>query len=108
MTRDKQLLHVNLTEVLEKRRLDQALSAKEFAVVAGISCFAARAWFRQPDFPAFAGVVFWQDFVQWRSAKTGLQNVCELDTRSAARQESDLVKPSLMFSGKAAQILAEA
>ena len=108
MTQDKQLRSINLTEVLEKRRLDQALNAKEFAVVAGISYSAARTWFRQPDFPAFSGVVFWQDFVQWRSAKTGLQNVSELASRSAARQQSNPAKPSLMFSGKAAQILAEA
>ena len=37
MTRDKQLLGVELGEVIEKRRLDQALNVKEFAVLAGIS-----------------------------------------------------------------------
>ncbi|MGA2788049.1 MAG: hypothetical protein ABSF60_11020, partial [Verrucomicrobiota bacterium] len=47
--------------------LDQALNAKEFAVCAGVSYSTARCWFHLPGFPAFRGVVFWQDFVQWRS-----------------------------------------
>ena len=63
MTRDKQLFNVDLSQMVEKRRLDQALNAKEFAVLAGISYSAARAWFKQPGFPAFSGVVFWHDFV---------------------------------------------
>ena len=44
--------------VLEKRRLDQALNAKEFAVCAGVSYSIARSWFRLPGFPAFRGVIF--------------------------------------------------
>ena len=66
MNADKQLCNIQLAEVLEKRRLDQALNAKEFAVLAGISYSLARQWFRLPGFPVFRGVVFWQDFVQWR------------------------------------------
>ena len=71
MTQDKQLREVSLEAVVEKRRLDQALNAKEFAVLAGISYSAARSWFRMPGFPVFRGVVFWQDFVQWRNAQNG-------------------------------------
>lgn len=67
MPDDKQLRGIRLTDVLEKRRLDQALNAKEFAVCAGVSYSTARSWFHLPSFPAFRGVVFWQDFVQWRS-----------------------------------------
>jgi len=67
MPDDKQLRGIRLTDVLEKRRLDQALNAKEFAVCAGVSYSTARSWFHLPGFPAFRGVVFWQDFVQWRS-----------------------------------------
>ena len=67
MQDDKQLRGVRLTDVLEKRRLDQALNAKEFAVCAGVSYSTARSWFHLPGFPAFRGIVFWQDFVQWRS-----------------------------------------
>jgi hypothetical protein len=63
---DKQLQGVSLESVLEKRRLDQALNAKEFAVCAGVSYSTARCWFHLPGFPAFHGVIFWQDFVQWR------------------------------------------
>jgi len=66
MNGDKQLHGVRLEDVLEKRRLDQALNAKEFAVLAGISYSTAREWFHLAGFPVFRGVVFWQDFVQWR------------------------------------------
>jgi hypothetical protein len=62
MQDDKQLRGIRLKDVLEKRRLDQALNAKEFAVLAGISYSIARAWFHLPGFPVFRGVVFWQDF----------------------------------------------
>ena len=57
---------VRLERVLEKRRLGQALNAKEFAVLVGISYSAAREWFRTPGFPVFRGYVFWQDFSEWR------------------------------------------
>jgi hypothetical protein len=61
-------------DVLEKRRLDQALNAKEFAVCAGVSYSTARGWFHLRGFPVFHGVIFWQDFVQWRMAQKGLEN----------------------------------
>jgi len=66
------LLMVTLGSVVEKRRLGQALNAKEFAVLIGISYSAAREWFRLPGFPVFRGVVFWQDFERWREEQTGL------------------------------------
>lgn len=65
-SQDKQLQGVSVEVVLEKRRLDQALNAKEFAVCAGVSYSTARSWFHLPGFPVFHGVIFWQDFVQWR------------------------------------------
>ena len=37
MLRDKQLRDVKLEKIVEKRRLNQALGAKEYAVLAGIS-----------------------------------------------------------------------
>src|SRR6516164_6943334 len=93
---DKQLQTVSLEAVLEKRRLDQALNAKEFAVCAGVSYSTARSWFRLPCFPVFRGVIFWQDFVQWRmnhhaghnppanaSYSTGVQTTGEFPPRSA-------------------------
>ena len=73
MTQDKQLCGIRLEDVLEKRRLDQALNAKEFAVWAGVSYSTARCWFHLPGFPAFRGVIFWQDFVHWRTAQNGFQ-----------------------------------
>ena len=69
MQADKQLRGIRLADVLAKRRLDQALNAKEFAVLAGVSYSVARGWFHLPGFPAFRGVIFWQDFVQWRTGR---------------------------------------
>ncbi len=63
---DKQLRGVSIEVAMEKRRLDQALNAKEFALCAGVSYSTARHWFHLPGFPVFHGVVFWQDFVHWR------------------------------------------
>jgi hypothetical protein len=73
MAEDKQLRGIRLADVLEKRRLDQALNAKEFAVLAGISYSTAREWFHIAGFPVFRGVIFWQDFVQWRTSKNGFK-----------------------------------
>jgi hypothetical protein len=70
-TEDKQLQGIALESVLEKRRLDQALNAKEFAVCAGVSYSTARGWFHLAGFPVFHGVIFWQDFVQWRTGQNG-------------------------------------
>jgi hypothetical protein len=108
MTRDKQLIHVGLDQVLEKRHLDQALNAKQFAVLAGISYSAARTWFRQPGFPAFCGVVFWQDFVRWRNVKIGLPNTSEPVPRNAESPYLVAAKPLTRFTGRAARVLAEA
>jgi hypothetical protein len=69
MNTDKQLQGIRLDDVLEKRRLDQALNAKEFAVVTGVSYSKAREWFHLPGFPVIRGMVFWQDFVRWRTAQ---------------------------------------
>jgi hypothetical protein len=71
MSRDKQLLRIRFKDVLEKSRRDQALNAKEFAVLAGISYSTAREWFQLPGFPRVQGVVFWQDFVEWRKTQNG-------------------------------------
>ena len=71
MTKDKQLREIKLADVLEKRRLGQALNIKEFAVLAGISYSVARDWFQMKGFPRLGGVVFWQDFVEWRNGRNG-------------------------------------
>ena len=99
---DKQLRCITLESVLEKRRLDQALNAKEFAVCAGLSYSTARGWFRLPGFPCFRGVIFWQDFVHWRTRQNG----------SAARAEVpgnvSEVANAHGLPARAAQILLEA
>lgn len=105
MGQDKQLHGISLEAVVQKRTLDQALNAKEFAVLAGISYSAARTWFRQPSFPVVRGVVFWQDFVQWRKDQTGL------DPRQSSQSNNEVtnVPPvKLHFPERAARILREA
>ena len=84
---------------MEKRRLDQALNAKEFAVCAGVSYSTARSWFHLPGFPAFRGVIFWQDFVQWRAEETGLK------TPSHPERTSDHLAVTSNLPPRAAQIL---
>ena len=109
MLQDKQLSHVRLEDVLEKRRLDQALNAKEFAVLAGIAYSTARDWFRVPGFPVFRGVVFWQDFVQWRNAQNGLISLnhrqVQQTTEGLGQQVCSLREK---LSPRAEQLLAEA
>ena len=108
MTRDKQLLSVQLDQVIEKRRLEQALNAKEFAVLAGISYSAARTWFRLPGFPAFCGVVFWQDFAQWRNAQAGARNANRNVPERSIGEIQHLPRYGKNVPARVAQLLAEA
>jgi hypothetical protein len=109
MSHEKQLRVVKLEEVLQKRQLDQALNAKEFAVLAGISYSTAREWFRLPGFPIFRRVVFWQDFVHWRSAQNNLGNP---NGSPSQKNTTSQVPPSAKSGARlppcAARILAEA
>jgi hypothetical protein len=100
---DKQLRDIRLTDVLEKRRLDQALNAKEFAVLASISYSMAREWFHFPGFPVFRGFIFWQDFVRWRAAQTGLEDAEKKLPSGNTKTGSDANLPP-----RAAKILQEA
>jgi hypothetical protein len=101
-TEDKQLQGITLEAVLEKRRLDQALNAKEFAVCAGVSYSTAREWFHLPGFLAFRGVIFWQDFVQWRAGQNGFKNP------SLSQNDADTAAAASKLPPRAAQILLEA
>jgi hypothetical protein len=98
-TQDKQLQGISLEVVLEKRRLGQAMNAKEFAVCAGVSYSTARSWFRLGGFPVFRGVIFWQDFVEWRTNKRGLANQTE------KLPQNNGVKTPTVFPPRAAQPL---
>ena len=98
MLRDTQLQGVSLESVLEKRRLDQALNAKEFAVLAGISYSSSREWFRLPGFPVLRGVVFWGDFVDWRRSEVRLNQ---------PSRPVSVAPKTLGLPPKAARILAE-
>jgi hypothetical protein len=103
-TEDKQLQTITLESVLEKRRLDQALNAKEFAVCAGVSYSTARSWFHLSGFPVFHGVIFWKDFVQWRTSQNGFASQSE-DTPPP---DSGLAAMSTSLPSRAAQILHNA
>ena len=112
MAHDKQLHGIELRDVLQRRRLDQALNAKEFAVLTGVSYSTAREWFRLPTFPVLRGVVFWSDFMRWRQSRTGLDGPRE---GAQLKGETGHPKPSpgrspvtVKLSPRAAQILAEA
>jgi hypothetical protein len=102
--RDKQLHGITLESVLEKRRLDQALNAKEFAVCAGVSYSTARGWFRLPGFPCFRGVIFWQDFAAWRTGQNGVKPQA---AAPAPRNVSEIVGTHGL-PARAARILLEA
>ena len=108
MALDKQLRSVKLSSVLRKRHLDQALSAKEFAVLAGVSYSTARSWFRQPGFPEVCGVVFWTDFELWRRVRNGLPTGIAATEPKAAAVKNTATEWDGRFTGRAAQILAEA
>jgi hypothetical protein len=103
MPDDKQLRGIRLKDVLEKRRLDQALNAKEFAVLAGISYSTAREWFHLPGFPVFRGVIFWQDCVRWRTAQNGLENA-----RKKLPSGNTKTAPDASLPPRAAKILRAA
>jgi hypothetical protein len=99
---DKQLHGISLAAVMEKRRLDQALNAKEFAVCAGVSYSTARSWFHLPGFPVFHGVIFWQDFMRWRSEEIRLSDP---SVPQRIDKAATITEP---FPPRAAQVLFDA
>jgi len=103
-SQDKQLQGITLESVMEKRRLDQALNAKEFAVCAGVSYSTARSWFHLPGFPAFRGVIFWQDFVHWRAGQNGFASQQE----NPSHYNGDTAVVLSTLPPRAARILIEA
>ena len=110
MTTDKQLRGIKLADVLEKRRLDQALNVKEFAVLAGISYSVAREWFQIKGFPRVQGVVFWTDFVEWRNLQNGGSRLSQnLQQPGTSNNFTELKRPATAgLPARAAQILLEA
>lgn len=102
---DLQLQGITLKAVLQKRRLDQALNMKEFAVLAGISYSTARSWLRMAGFPGLRRVVFWGDFVEWRRGQLGINRITPAPASST--QSVQASKKVLGLPAKAARILAE-
>ncbi len=99
---------MKLEEVVEKRRLNQALTAKEFAVLAGISYSTARDWFHTPGFPAFRGVVFWPDFEEWRREKNGLSASHSTDQDASKSVDNPALTFRKVLPRQAASILHDA
>lgn len=99
-SKDKQLEGISLEEVLQKKSLDQALNAKEFAICAGVSYSIARKWFRLPDFPCIQGVVFWRDFVKWREKKRAPET-------SPRSQQTTIYPSAEMLPPRVLQILRD-
>ena len=106
MAQDKQLSGIKLKVVLQKQRLGQALNAKEFAVLAGISYSTSREWFHIHNFPTFNGVVFWEDFVMWRQQQTGVANLC--DSNESEKNKSAQKNHELNLPVKARNLLSQA
>ncbi len=107
--RDRQLRKLELKHVLERRRLDQALNTKEFALAAGISYSAARNWFRKPGFPLIFNTVFWSDFVEWRRTITGLAALSATPPPAAPTEPARETRADRWrkLSPRAEQLLAE-
>ena len=105
-SRDIQLQSVRLDDVLEKRRLDQALNAKEFSVLAGVSYSTAREWFRSAGFPQLRGFVFWTDFMDWRREQTGISN--KSSDRPVQAAPTQIAPKAMALTPQADRILAEA
>lgn len=68
---DKRFYGVSVADAEKKRQRDQALTAKEFAVLSGLSYKVARCLFQTPGFPVHHRYVFWSDFLLWRRAHAG-------------------------------------
>jgi hypothetical protein len=107
MSRDKQLRGIRFETVLEKSRRDQALNAKEFAVLAGIAYSTAREWFNLPGFPRVQGVVFWQDFVEWRKVQNRGRTAPANFQPSSSSCLVDAKRPPPQLPQRAAQILLD-
>ena len=108
-SRDKHLLRLEVADVMKRRRLDQALNMKQLAIAAGISYSTACHWFRQPGFPTFCGVVFWNDFVEWRQACTGLTALKNAPAPNPPQEPARQSRAEWLRSipPKAARIVAE-
>lgn len=110
MSHDKQLKGTSFRKVQAKQQLDQALNAKEFAVLAGVCYSKAREWFRLPGFPSVRGMVFWQDFVLWRRSQFSLGFATDDTAKALPRSESAATETATLNNGrnwpeKAARIL---
>ena len=99
---DKQLRGIALESVLEKRRLDQALNAKEFAVCAVFLTPRHGTGFICPAFPHFTASS------SGRILSTGARIKMDLATRLKAFRDPMLSKQRLASRLCAASILLEA
>jgi hypothetical protein len=66
------------------------------------NCEFAMYRFHLPGFPAFRGVIFWQDFVQWRTGQNGFKNP------SLPQRNGDTPAAASNLPPRAARLLLEA
>jgi hypothetical protein len=84
-------LHLSWKSAVWIRRFN----AKEIAVCADVSYSPARGWIHLHGFPAFHGVIFWKDFIQWRTGKNGFKNCTRSKRNGKAADSSNFdVDPS--------------
>jgi hypothetical protein len=72
------------------------------ALIAGSKGGSHWAGFHIPGFPIFHGVIFWQDFVEWRTGQNGSKNP------SRPARDKETVSAASKLPPRAAQILLEA
>ena len=63
---------------------------------------AVKAGIPRDGFPAFRGVIFWQDFVQWRAGQNGFKSP------PPSSPDSETVAAASKLPPRAAQILLDA
>jgi hypothetical protein len=95
--KEKQLAGLSPREVERKRQRDQALNAKELAVLVDVSYPIVLGWFRLPRFPAVGNFVFYSDFVHWR--RTRLEDAAGAKESKAAEPVPPAVEPPLRRQG---------
>ena len=74
MTRDKQLIEVDIAEAKRIAAEGGALTLKQLAVVTNYSYEIPRFLARQPGFPLLCNKVTLEDYREWRKLQVGLKS----------------------------------
>jgi hypothetical protein len=66
------------------------LTQKSSPCLRDISNSTSREWFYIQNFPAFNGVVFWEEFVIWRQRRTGVASLRDSDEPEKINRHSKI------------------